>query len=589
MAFQDRLTVVIDFVTGPAQSGLKKLRTDVAQAEGAMGKAKVAASGLGGALQQYAGQAALAAGAALVTFGVKSVKAFQDGALAAGKFADAAGISIEAASRFTAVADDLGISGETVQGAIQKMNLAIANGKPGLDQFADSIVRAKDGTVDSAATFQNLVTEIGAIRDSTERAKVAQEVFGKSYGEIARLMEMSAGDLAERLNSVSDAQIFDPEERAKAQQLERAMDDLQDRVLDLQLALGEELVPALTDFIDTGLDVVDVAGKINQRFKQLTGVGIVDALSGADTAVDGLSRAFDGNNNSVDRLLGGTQALVSAIPILGDKMSDLIPRVNMVDEEMQALAVDIAAGTDEAAAMADMYGQRVPPAIDTATGSMTLLEEKTYDAQRAAQRVKAEWDGLFDNLNIDRAALDLQDQFAQLEKASLEAFYAAVSGADDAEQKQRDYQREVINTQEEVAKYADEILNLPPDQVTKFIADLDEGERDAVLAELERLAKTRTVRFVPFGEIGYEKRAKGGPIGANRPYLVGEEGPELIVPGQSGMVIPNHRLPTTGGGGSMMSSSAAPMVVNITTGADPEDVVRAIERYRKRNGSLPFI
>ena len=61
------------------------------------------------------------------------------------------------------------------------------------------------------------------------------------------------------------------------------------------------------------------------------------------------------------------------------------------------------------------------------------------------------------------------------------------------------------------------------------------------------------------------------------------------MPGQSGMVIPNHRLPTTGGGGSMMSSSAAPMVVNITTGADPEDVVRAIERYRKRNGSLPFI
>jgi hypothetical protein len=85
------------------------------------------------------------------------------------------------------------------------------------------------------------------------------------------------------------------------------MDDLQDRVLDLQLAVGEELVPALTDFIDTGLDVVDVAGKINQRFKQLTGVGIVDALSGADTAVDGLSRAFDGNNNSVDRLLGGKE------------------------------------------------------------------------------------------------------------------------------------------------------------------------------------------------------------------------------------------------------------------------------------------
>jgi hypothetical protein len=589
MAFQDRLTVVIDFVTGPAQSGLKKLRTDVAQAEGAMGKAKVAASGLGGALQQYAGQAALAAGAALVTFGVKSVKAFQDGALAAGRFADAAGVSIEAASRLTAVADDLGISGETVQGAIQKMNLAIANGKPGLDQFSDSIVRAKDGTVDSAATFQNLVTEIGAIRDSTERAKVAQEVFGKSYGEIARLMELSAGDLAERLNSVSDAQIFDPEERAKAQQLERAMDDLQDRVLDLQLALGEELVPTLVDFIDTGLDVIDVATKINKRFQELTGVGLVDALNGADTAIDGISRALDGSNNKWDRMLGATQAVASAIPFVGDKMAELIPSVTMVDEEFQKLAVDIAAGTGEAAAMADMYAERIPPAVDKSTGSVSLLEEKTNDAKRAAERVKAEWDGLFASISSEKATLDLQDQFAELEQASADAFYAAVSGADDAEQKQRDYQREVLDTQEQVARYGQEILNLPADQVTKLIADIDEGKRAEVEAELLRLSRTRTVKFVPFGEVGYEKRAKGGPIGANRPYLVGEEGPELIVPGQSGMVIPNHRLPTTGGGGSTMSGAAAPMVVNITTGADPEEVVRAIERYRKRNGSLPFI
>jgi len=52
MAFSDKLTVVIDFVTGPAQSGVKKLRTEVAQAEGAMGKMKAATVGVGGALNQ---------------------------------------------------------------------------------------------------------------------------------------------------------------------------------------------------------------------------------------------------------------------------------------------------------------------------------------------------------------------------------------------------------------------------------------------------------------------------------------------------------------------------------------------------------
>lgn len=44
-------------------------------------------------------------------------------------------------------------------------------------------------------------------------------------------------------------------------------------------------------------------------------------------------------------------------------------------------------------------------------------------------------------------------------------------------------------------------------------------------------------------------RAEGGPVMAGRPYIVGERGPELIVPGASGTVVPNHAL-SAGGGGS---------------------------------------
>ncbi|EHS49766.1 phage tail tape measure protein, TP901 family [Rhizobium sp. PDO1-076] len=40
-------------------------------------------------------------------------------------------------------------------------------------------------------------------------------------------------------------------------------------------------------------------------------------------------------------------------------------------------------------------------------------------------------------------------------------------------------------------------------------------------------------------------RAKGGPVRGGLPYLVGEKGPEIVVPGRSGTVIPNHHI---GGG-----------------------------------------
>ncbi len=41
---------------------------------------------------------------------------------------------------------------------------------------------------------------------------------------------------------------------------------------------------------------------------------------------------------------------------------------------------------------------------------------------------------------------------------------------------------------------------------------------------------------------GFGQRAEGGPVSANKPYLVGERGPEIVVPGQSGTVIPNDGL-----------------------------------------------
>lgn len=45
---------------------------------------------------------------------------------------------------------------------------------------------------------------------------------------------------------------------------------------------------------------------------------------------------------------------------------------------------------------------------------------------------------------------------------------------------------------------------------------------------------------------GMGTRAEGGPMQAGKPYLVGERGPELVLPNRDSYVIPNHEL--TGGG-----------------------------------------
>jgi hypothetical protein len=79
-------------------------------------------------------------------------------------------------------------------------------------------------------------------------------------------------------------------------------------------------------------------------------------------------------------------------------------------------------------------------------------------------------------------------------------------------------------------------------------------------------------------------RAAGGPVEQGRAYLVGEKGPEIMMPGRSGTIVPNSiarpALAGAGqmGGGGPMSFNYAP-VYNVTgTGAEIENLQRRIAK-----------
>lgn len=58
-------------------------------------------------------------------------------------------------------------------------------------------------------------------------------------------------------------------------------------------------------------------------------------------------------------------------------------------------------------------------------------------------------------------------------------------------------------------------------------------------------------------------RAEGGPVSAGAPYIVGERGPELMVPGMSGTVVPNNALRSMGG-----AAPSITIVQNMSFGSD---------------------
>jgi hypothetical protein len=91
--------------------------------------------------------------------------------------------------------------------------------------------------------------------------------------------------------------------------------------------------------------------------------------------------------------------------------------------------------------------------------------------------------------------------------------------------------------------------------------DAMKGIISAVIDELWKLFVVQQIVGVVKSAMGsvfgvqVPGKAIGGSVGKNRPYMVGEQGPELFIPGGSGTIIPNRNLSSNGGGGNPINIS----------------------------------
>lgn len=106
---------------------------------------------------------------------------------------------------------------------------------------------------------------------------------------------------------------------------------------------------------------------------------------------------------------------------------------------------------------------------------------------------------------------------------------------------------------------------------TKSVKDAFKDMARSVLSSLIRMQIQQSITTPLAQAMGLSvgTRATGGPVSAGKPYIVGERGPELIVPSSSGTVIPNHEL---GGGSSPVS-----VTVNVNgSGNAKNDIMEAL-------------
>jgi hypothetical protein len=540
------MAIRIPIITDLQDQGLKQaklafanFKTSVAEAEGGMNKFKAGSKSVLDAVGANAQAFAVAGGIAFAKFAMEGVKAFQDLALASGKFADATGLAIEDASRWKEVAGDIGIGSDSVQTAINKMNKTLGTSPDLFSQLGVEIARTNTGAMDVSGTFLNVIDKLNSIKDPAERAKVATQLLGKGWTDLAALIAVGSDGLRKSLKGVSDTKVISPAELKKAQEYRDAMDKLSDAVDDVKLALGESLIPLLTD-------VADMFGKIDDVR------GWITDLPGVSTFMSFMSKI----TNPISLATSAWDGLSSAVGSVWGWFSDAPDEPEIIK--------DLPSGSESAAAAI----KKLNIELSIELGYISDVTEALISADTA-------WKVLTGNLDQEVALDNAKTKLAELEAAAKKAFGSgSQKDIDDYDAKAAEF----VGMLAAISGGMDDISS--NEILLRFktqgpAAALELATWIANGAEFGGLSQSDLIGMAGLSIPGF---ASGGSVSGG-PILVGEKGPEIFVPGQAGTIIPNNAIGSSGNGNTI--------TVNVN-GGDPDAVVRAIQKYARQNGAIPL-
>jgi hypothetical protein len=455
----------------------------------------------------------------------------------------------------------------SVVGAATGASQALADIDPKLQETAGQILAVGTGVIGVAGSFSFMAGQAMKMRDRFMDASGALTGFGKGAGiasaalvslyAITKIFDETTSEGTATYQSLTDAITENNEAlRISAIQKLAANDPNTRKYLETLNELGFTL-DDLRVLYETGGGALDEWGD-----------GLVSSFGTSESFVQQIENMNDVLGTNIDTT-GMTEGQAEKLK------NELFDLNGVVYTTWQAFNDNTTATNLTASALTGVgiEGNIAADALDDVTG--------------ATESLTGEWESLLGLFEREEAIQNIKDSMGEVEIAIGKAFGSGTQEDIDAAAEKV---RELYG---DVADYIKKVGDIPEHKQTTILAMLNAGNYAGVLKELGDLEKTRTATIdivqgknlvSPFfhdsGLYKLPGRAGGGSIQSNRPYMVGELGPEIIVPNSSGTVIPNNMI---GAGGGSSSSN-----VNVTvTSSDPNEVVRALQRYVRLHGNLP--
>lgn len=537
----NKITTIIDFVTDKAQTSVKTFRTAVNEAEGSVNKFKAGAGSAFATVKANAAGLAVGLGTGLVAAGLKASQQFNTLAIDAEKFALATGQSTAASSKWIEVAGDLGITTEQIQGGFVKLEKAIGGNSPAVQELGLSLATAADGTADVSATMINAIRALEGVEDPAKKAKLAADLFGRGFADMAELVTGDADEIAAALGKVSDAKIIDAEEVAKAKQSRETLDELKDSGEDLALTFGENVTPVIAgaaeglESLATAAEAVNldkVIGALDDFDDLGTGIGRAlrapfDDLAVANTeliaafgASEAAARDFD--RTQLEGLRTFEEVRAKVLQLTDDQHA-----ANLVALEWKNAAKEGATAAGELAsevgATADAFGE-LKASADPAWDKYIASQESALAAAEGAPGTFADMEAAVDGVGeafedaadngvdrfrtaieeaIDainqkftdfRDTLDMQDLMIDIAEQVDRVNKAASELGEGGETEARNYRREVGRLQGQVVDLLESYDDIPPQKITEILTRISQGDVDEILRVIDELTKDRFIR-----------------------------------------------------------------------------------------------
>mgnify|MGYP003109400159 FL=1 len=269
----------------------------------------------------------------------------------------------------------------------------------------------------------------------------------------------------------------------------------------------DQLSAKLTNTLSAGRDADGTFDGLGKTIATTMVNALADAIRVVGQFGDTLEETFVGINNAfVNFQLTMLEAL------------DALPLVSIEAEKFAEVQGQLMTATGAAGKKAEEFANKLTTVALAAINSTAKIKE----TEDAVGGLGASFPGLekFSD-GFAKVFNEGADKFADLEKLGENVANTLEAGLTDAFMNIRTGAEGLKDTMDQIAK--------------------------AIIAELIRIYVVQQIvgavtSFFPI------PREKGGPVTAGRPYLVGEKGPELFVPGQSGGIVPNHGLAMAGGG-----------------------------------------